>query len=257
MTAADWAANTLSAFAHQPPRRAARSSAAAFADGLAHRLRLARLKTSRTPTYRTTILGQDLTFLATGVTDIKRARSLNGELPAAAFLSAGIDDGTRFWDVGSYHGHYAVLMAALGADAVAFEPGRESVPRIRQHAALNGLSVPVYTVALSDRRGRAALGGPSPNQRGVNDVDVGDRVTTRRGDTITPAPDVVKIDVEGHEQAVLDGLSGHLPGIQRVLVEVHDSGDAASVRERLRDTGMATTTVGTDRAEVHVGGYRP
>lgn len=257
MTAADWAANTVDAFTHQPPHRAARSSAAAFADGLAHRLRLARLKTSRTPTYRTTLLGQDLTFLATDVTALKRARSLNGELHAAEWLAAGVDDGTRFWDVGAYHGHYAVLMAALGADAVAFEPGYESIPRIRQHAALNGLSVPVYSVALSDRDGRASLGGPSPNERAVNEVNVGERVTTRRGDTITPAPDVVKIDVEGHEQAVLDGLSGHLAGIQRVLVEVHDSASATAVRDRLRDAGMATTTIDTDRAEVHVGGYRP
>lgn len=271
MSAIDWATDTVEAFATQPPHRALNESSGAFVDGLGGRIGYARHRLSPTPTYSTTLFGHELTFMATSVEDIKRAKTLNRELPVAEWLSRGVDDGTVFWDVGAYHGHYSALMAGFGAHVIAFEPSEKNIPRVRMNGALNEHSIPVYNVALSDSNEERIFGGPKESQNaigqvddpqtyrgnGVSPVQTGcNTVTTRRGEEITPAPEVLKIDVEGHEVPVLDGLGEHLDTVERVAIEVHDGGDVSRVKNRLWDADLQTIDLDSCRSQVYVGGYR-
>lgn len=147
------------------------------------------------------------------------------------------------WDVGANIGSYALLAAAVGADVVAFEPGPRARAALVENARRNDASSQINATpyALADYDGAGML---LPAERtGVRelaaDSDVGDAVPVRRGASVdAPAPDVIKIDVEGAEVAVLDGLAGLLNETAAVYVEIHDGVDTADVTARLRDAGL-------------------
>jgi len=64
-------------------------------------------------------------------------------------------------------------------------------------------------------------------------------VPVARGDSLDlPPPDVIKIDVEGAELAVLDGFGQLLQAARAVYVEVHDLDEREDVLQTLRDRGL-------------------
>lgn len=127
---------------------------------------------------------------------------------------------------------------------VAFEPHPGNAEKLRTNVAYNGLAddVTLLERALGDEAGAASLhlseswdtmhslvaGRDGPTTR-VEAVP-GDDVAAERG-----RPDVVKIDVEGAELAVLSGMPDVLRTCRTVFCEVHhDHVDEAAVRERFR-----------------------
>ena len=149
-----------------------------------------------------------------------------------AAFAARIRPGDVVYDLGANVGFYAVLAARLVGPAgrvVSFEPFPESAARARENAARNGFGhVEVVETAV----GRA----PGTDWLAFSNTSVthhlGDRSTAGLEVPVTsvdayvaaggPPPDVVKVDVEGAEVAVLHGmvdtLRDHRPA---VLVEVH------------------------------------
>lgn len=121
-------------------------------------------------------------------------------------------------DIGANRGIWAHEMAQACELVWAFEPN----PKL--YAFLERAADPVVTckaIALSDEDGEAELLIPGEHGRysnqgaSLNPDKVGDRahmtvrVETARLDTLNPPPTgLMKIDVEGHERAVLDGALG-------------------------------------------------
>lgn len=153
--------------------------------------------------------------------------------------------GAVCWDVGAHFGYHSLGFAALGAQVVAFEPNPHNAHRLRENLARNpGLAarVRVRTEALSNADAAlefvqsadlaetssgshlASAVAPSPDYVYENFERV--TVTGVRADTLLAAdeapPAVMKIDVEGAEQLVLEGarelLRQHKP---LLLLEVH------------------------------------
>lgn len=138
-------------------------------------------------------------------------------------------------DVGANIGYYA-LTAALGVGpsgrVVAFEPGPAPAARLRENAALNGLSnLEVREAAVADRAGRLALhlGEDSeanslfdagPDAVGQVEVQV---VTLDEQVAELERIDLIKIDAEGAEVSVIRGahrlLSG--PNAPALIVEAN------------------------------------
>jgi FkbM family methyltransferase len=138
-------------------------------------------------------------------------------------------------DVGANIGYLsAVMLAVVGERGAvhAFEPVTRYAERLDLLAKMNpGLELVVQKMALSDRAGEAtmAVGRGNlgwntmvPGLMPADDQDHTERVTTRRLDSYLAErnlePSLVKIDVEGFEPIVLDGLSrfldsGHRPTI--------------------------------------------
>jgi FkbM family methyltransferase len=125
------------------------------------------------------------------------------------------------WDVGANIGIYTVLLAAAAPDGrvEAFEPVPDSHQRLKDNVAANGLTnVTTHFVALSDSIGTAQMavhadahgcdqiGGTDLGAVGVEAIEVptltGDRFLA---DTGSADPDVVKVDIEGHEPQFLAG----------------------------------------------------
>jgi FkbM family methyltransferase len=124
-----------------------------------------------------------------------------------------------FVDIGAHVGYYTLLAAALGAQVRAFEPDPTIASMLRRNVQLNAFeaSVHISEVAVAaDSDGRTLYRGPRHN-RGltstsskwnleasgtVESAPIGELLT----EEILAATQIIKIDVEGTEPAVVEGL---------------------------------------------------
>jgi FkbM family methyltransferase len=152
-------------------------------------------------------------------------------------MFACIRPGDCVWDVGANVGYYSELFAsAVGPSGkvISFEPSAECAAVLQERARDRsaGASWEIEPLALSDADGdswlsmRAGVTAPG-NQTVSGDGPGAIAVQTARGDSLLangyPAPAVVKIDVEGFEGEVLDGMGSvlHLHSLRAVCIEVH------------------------------------
>ncbi len=158
------------------------------------------------------------------------------EVKLSAAMEGAIEPGACVWDIGANVGHYTKVFADRAGDGGmvhAFEPSSQNYARLREF--LSGrANVRLHNFGLSDASGSAsfAQGGDDlgASSRIVSSAMNGAVVTVslRQGDELiaegaAPAPDVIKIDVEGHELEVLRGLRSELAksSVRHVFVEVH------------------------------------
>jgi hypothetical protein len=100
----------------------------------------------------------------------------------------------------------------------------------------------VVEAALADADGEMplAISGEAGETSRIGDAPGAITVRVARGDTLlaegVPAPDVLKVDVEGYEGDVLDGMPAALRSARAVVVEVHFAAliDRGRPREPLR-----------------------
>ena len=163
------------------------------------------------------------------------------EIPVQEALRRLLGEGDVFYDVGANVGFFSLLAARLVGPpgrVYAFEPVADSAEAIRANAALNGfgnLSVLEKAVAAESGRERLLVvedlswsrldrGRQHPRAAARVDVDVvalDDLVSAGE----LPPPTLVKIDVEGAELSVIEGMRStiehHRPA---VVCELHDTG---------------------------------
>lgn len=151
-------------------------------------------------------------------------------------IVSAIRDDDVYWDIGANIGTHALLPAAAhpGARVIAIEPHHRNIAKLIRNKTLNELdSVTILPIALSDHTGTATLHGaderPGYGSFSLNNdtAETVANVPVRPGDHMIedgiPAPSVIKIDVEGAECDVLDGLADALSegSIRTVFCEVH------------------------------------
>jgi FkbM family methyltransferase len=180
--------------------------------------------------------GRRADFHARSYAEFRRFQSLMGEEPILADLLDRLGPDDVFFDIGANVGTYSCFAAGQldGGRVVAFEPEPANADRLRDNAGLNGRDIDLRRIALSDSNGTGQLerNGSTPGagqhalarRPSLDTVEVpqstGDRLVT--GGTL-PVPNVVKIDVEGAEMKVLDGLTATLArdACRHVYCEVH------------------------------------
>jgi FkbM family methyltransferase len=173
-------------------------------------------------------------------------------------FAASIQADDVVWDVGANLGVFSLLAADQAVDGrvVAFEPFRPTARRLQENVALTDPvgDVDVETVALWNETGWTELGvdrvelgtqTPTLDARSGQDMIIAVQAV---GDELVdagqqPAPDVLKVDVEGAELPVLDGLEATLDDCRLIYVEDHsalwggeDAGD--ELQERLERHGF-------------------
>jgi len=129
-----------------------------------------------------------------------------------------------------------MLLADKVSHALLFEPNPAAADRARENVRLNRLEFEVHEVALSDEDGMVTFenaGGANPCNRTVVGFSTTAPTITVPRFTLDnflaqhePLPEpitAVKIDVEGHEGFVLEGLhhSLSLPECRLVCCEIH------------------------------------
>jgi FkbM family methyltransferase len=161
------------------------------------------------------------------------------------------DDG--FWDVGANVGYFTLVAATALANRgqiVAFEPGENAFARLVENISLNAYdNIKTFQLAVSDREGEAVLHVlgdiadssaslyPAGPAQGIEEVC---RTVSldhfRREEDLSP-PDLIKLDVEGAELAVLQGareLMAATPPLLLVEMEEKNLRAAGASREAIR-----------------------
>jgi len=176
--------------------------------------------------------------------------TLEKERPVLESFLDDLPPGATVWDVGANVGVYSVLAADRAEQVVAIEPVPSTAARCQENIDLNDGNGFATGIALGNESGQASLGleraelGTQTPALDEELIDARDEVSVKvsRGDTLVkngslPTPDVVKIDVEGAEKEVLEGLSNTLrQDVEYVLVESHAGVDG--VEESLERVGF-------------------
>jgi FkbM family methyltransferase len=177
------------------------------------------------------------------------------DLAVSETLVRLLDPGVTALDAGANIGYMSVLLAVAGAGRVwAFEPHPELFPILTRNASAWPTIQPQAT-ALGATSGTAQLA--LPNDFTTNDglariVEAGGAeptvsvpITTLDAVLGTTAARVLKVDVEGHELAVLHGAAEALRA-QRITHIVYEDhvGPTSAVTAHLRDLGYTIFALG-------------
>lgn len=131
-------------------------------------------------------------------------------------------------DIGAHNGETALVWSLLcdSPTILSFEPNPDCYKLLRRNTA--GLRVQTFNVGLGERNGRMPFDmGPAHSFRrtfqfGDGECDHTMLIDIRRGDDLLDVPhiDLLKIDVEGFERQVLDGLACTLPRCDFLQIEI-------------------------------------
>jgi FkbM family methyltransferase len=177
--------------------------------------------------------------------------------------------GDAFLDVGCHYGIYSVLaskMVGPTGRVIAVEPHPESLEVLRENLALNRCeNVEVLNLAFSDTTGPLALAyndncaGPRRASDPPSTVHTAQGMAGDEALRHVPTPTAAKIDVEGHEYAVLSGLKQALssPSCRRLCLEVHPpllppGIGKDEVLSLVRAYGLNVVSEHTRAADIHV-----
>jgi len=156
-------------------------------------------------------------------------------------------------DVGASDGHYSIHLCQHARRVIAFEAQPRQAARLKAMASANSLNLQVEAVALSDHAGTVTLRVPRGELRGRATIEQMNglddlagveqfEVRTRRLDDYElDAIGLIKIDVEGHELAVLRGgertLRRSMPALVLELEDRYYPKAVAQTTNFLRDLG--------------------
>lgn len=150
------------------------------------------------------------------------------------------------FDVGAHIGNHTLFLAAVcGFKVYAWEPHEGSLKQLYANLALNDVEVDVFEWAAGNRdtRGRLSKGmwmEFDPTREGATmKLERGEIPVHRIDDRLTVTDlAVVKIDVEGMEPDVLEGMTAHLAACRPVVYcETHTRLAQERIRRVLEPLG--------------------
>ncbi len=215
------------------------------------------LSRKRTVTHR--ISGVPVEFPVEEYWQYQRFRWMHPELQLFEELVESLEPGDVFYDVGAHLGWHSVVAASVdpGVEVVAFEPHPAVADRFEEVIQATGHEVALHRTALFDTDGTAEFTGdpdPAAHVSGVYGGQSADtiQVSTAAGDTLVatgeiPPPDILKIDAEGADAAVLRGLETTIREYRprTIYCEVHAEG--GTIEELLDEMGYTCEPVSSAR----------
>lgn len=161
-----------------------------------------------------------------------------------------------FIDVGANIGIYTTALAKHFDSVLAFEPHPVTSRLLELNIEINRIpNAKVLRFALSNREGKADLTDAGVDNVGastleterisdslrdgtIHEVDVRRGEGLLRAECVTKPVAFMKIDVEGHEEAVIEGMIGWLSEQMPVIAfEANSNERSERVRKRLEDAG--------------------
>lgn len=185
-------------------------------------------------------------------------------------LKNNLTDTSLFVDIGAHYGAYSLYAAhETGCQVIAIEPVTENFALLNENVAANILNnkIKTFDYAASDKNGKAEFNIPwasdsagfydHPNAETIRKQQV---VTKKIDDVIDrQKADIIKIDTEGHEIGVLNGLKRTLknnPDAQ-LIIEINpplleNAGTSAeALLEMIRDFNKEIYMVDEDGFKLH------
>ncbi len=218
------------------------------------------------------------TFVSPTPTIAEQISTFTGEEQILCAFLERISARDIVWDVGASFGMYSIFAAERLAEAAsinAFEPEPRMRALLQRNIILNDAhSVRVFPFAIGDRDGEATLyPSDSPNTGTTSMVQrtdyrlqtTGIVVPLYSGDSLVrlglaASPTMIKIDAEGAEGLILDGLHEILSSsrVDTVCCEVHPrllplfDDSAEAVEERLKRHGLSVAVRHERGTEYHI-----
>lgn len=184
---------------------------------------------------RAEIKGQPVFFAVANPRDSIQRSHMAGafyEPEELAIIEAHFPKGGVFFDIGTNVGNHTLYaLMFLGASrAIVVEPNPDAIALLTANLALNGLTgrvdMSLLGKGLSDRAaGGLSLDVPDRNLGGARMVEGGGTLEVMRGDDAIRGQkvDFIKMDVEGMELQVLNGLSQTLATHKpKIFIEVNN-----------------------------------
>lgn len=188
------------------------------------------------------MFGQPVTLIVTTSRELKRAAEVSYEGFFLERIMASLRAGDVFFDVGANIGLVSLIVANQPqfreGQVHGFEPEPRNLEHMKRNIQANGLEARVHAhgVALSNEEGSAELfvRGQAGEGRhslvaargSTGAIEVALTTMDRFCHSHEVAPTVVKIDVEGAEGEVLEGMSAllerHRP--RELFMEIHNKG---------------------------------
>lgn len=171
------------------------------------------------------------------------------------------------WDIGANIGLISLAMKKTNPSirVIAFECSPLTVFRLTKNVALNGLNIQVANLALSSVNGVAEFHVQNSSNNGLSSLvpssrsKLQDKISTS---TLTSAtvidsgsvaiPNLIKIDVEGHEAEVFKGFGPHLSdkNLHTIVFEANDIATQNEITELLGSFGFKCSPIEPVATEV-------
>ena len=162
-------------------------------------------------------------------------------------LSAHLKSNMVAYDVGAHMGFFALPMARVACETIAFEADPENAARLRSHIVRNRLGNKIRVVQSAVWSASTPAidfqTGTPRSQGGVRSNGLRPPLATGPTQSViatslddfvaagNPAPNLIKIDVEGAEAQVLFGAKSILNTLRPIIfVEVHGATEFAAVK---------------------------
>jgi FkbM family methyltransferase len=149
------------------------------------------------------------------------------------------------FDVGAHAGYYTLAFSSIvgaSGNVVAFEPNNISAENLRRHIQLNNrLNIRPIEAAVANKSGTALFNdqgyGSSLSKTGRRHV-----ATVKLDDF--PAPDFVKMDIEGAEGLALEGAQ-HILSANNTewFIALHDKGARTRALDILRSHKLSISWI--------------
>jgi FkbM family methyltransferase len=147
-----------------------------------------------------------------------------------------------FIDIGAHYGFYSVLAGLSNPDLeiIAFEPIPENYEILEKNLALNDVYARTFQVALSDFAGKSKFQvseqtsqsgfTANPDESILKEIEVNVDRLNHYADSIQAGPVIIKMDTEGHELRVLNGMQDLIEKIPdiRLFIEFNPNCLAAN-----------------------------
>ena len=192
---------------------------------------------------------------------VKCFRLVNDYEPSLVqFISSHLCQGKILVDVGANEGYFTLLGASKGAHVYAVEPSKNNLKFLTDNIERNNYSqrVTILPYAAGDEDKivtfhESSLNGmwSSVGQGKTNLLSTTTQVKMKCLQEIIPnLPDIIKIDVEGFEDAVLAGAKKWLKAKKTTwIIETDDTTPAGeSVIRSFQDLGYRSSTLAVDSA---------
>lgn len=216
-----------------------------------------------------------LTFMTPNKQCAWRVSTLDTKEPDTIAWLKGMNHGETLWDVGANMGQYALIAAKLGLTVHAFEPESQNFSLLCRNIGINDLghSVTAWPQALSNEAGFdffyvqslqvggscSSYGEPINFHLQPKQYAVKQGASAITGNSFADKfgfPTHIKIDVDGLEHKVLQGMGGVLPVVHSVLVELNTHlPEHLQIYELMADHGLFPDTATADIARRKEGAF--
>jgi FkbM family methyltransferase len=134
------------------------------------------------------------------------------------WMIKSVAPGSKVLDIGANHGYYSLMFASMGCKVDACEPQPKLASLIKKATEINNFDINVLEYAFSDSIGKskfivpihhgmnATLTKPGYMPHGFEEITV----DTNTLDNIESSYDFIKIDAEGAERKIWDGMQEYI-----------------------------------------------